>query len=115
MGFLRFLILTMVIALGTVLVAWWVVPVAGAAYGLLGGRGRPALVAAAAGAAAWGGYLSILSFGGAPVTRFAGDLAHAMTLPSWAPHVATLAFPALLAGSAAALTARWRRPDTKRR
>jgi hypothetical protein len=73
-------------------------------------------VAALAAAAAWGGYLAIVAFGGAPVTRFAADLAQAMTLPSWAPHVATMVFPALLAGPAAYLAARiGPQPNAKRR
>ena len=117
MPFLRLLILAIAIALGTVLIAWWTVPVLAAVYGLLAaGTKRPGLLAATAAAAGWGGYLSILAFGGSPVSRFAGDLAHAMTVPSWAPHVATLLFPALLAGPAAYLAAQLRRPPrTKRR
>jgi hypothetical protein len=116
MPFLRFLILAIAIALGTVLVSWWAVPILAAVYGLLAAATkRPGLLAAVAAAAGWGGYLSILSFGGSPVTRFAGDLAHAMTLPTWAPHVVTLLFPALLAGPAAYLAAQPRRPRTKRR
>ncbi|MBC7895369.1 MAG: hypothetical protein H7066_08135, partial [Cytophagaceae bacterium] len=65
MPFLRLLILAIAIALGTVLVAWWTVPILAAAYGLLAaGTKRPGLLAAAAAVAGWGGYLSILSFGG---------------------------------------------------
>jgi hypothetical protein len=116
MGFLRFLILAIAVALGTVVVGWWAVPILGAAYGLLFARTSwPGLVAALGAAAGWGGYLAILGFSGAPVSRFAGDLAHAMTVPTWAPHAATLLFPALLAGPAASLASQLRRPRTKRR
>lgn len=117
MTLLRLLILAVAIALGTVLVAWWVVPVLGAAYGLLArGTSRPGLVASAAAMAGWGGYLSILALGGAPVGAFGSQLGAAMQLPGWAPYVATLAFPALLAGPAAWFTARvGARTDTKRR
>jgi hypothetical protein len=102
MTLLRILILAVVMALGTVLVSWWVIPLAGAVYGVVArATTRPALVAALAAAVAWGGYLSILAFSGAPVGAFAGDLARAMSLPGWAPHIATMVFPAVLAGSAA--------------
>jgi hypothetical protein len=107
MTLLRLLILAVVFTLGTVLVGWWVVPLVGAAYGAAWrSSARPGLVAALAAAAGWGGYLSILALGGAPVARFAGDLAHAMSLPSWGPHAATLLFPALLAGPAAHVASR---------
>ncbi|MGQ0650205.1 MAG: hypothetical protein ACT4P7_21895 [Gemmatimonadaceae bacterium] len=117
MTFLHLVILALTIALGTVLLGWWAVPVLAALYGLVARETRrPGLVAAVAAAAAWGGYLSILSFGGAPVSRFAGDLAHAMSLPVWAPHLATMLFPALLAGPAAWLSARAMfTPNAKRR
>ncbi len=117
MTVLRMLILAIAVALGTVLLAWWVVPLLGAGYGLLSrGTRAPGLAAAAGSAIGWGGYLSIVSLGGAPVGQFGNDLAQAMQLPSWAPFVATLAFPALLAGPAAYVTARiGSRSDTKRR
>ena len=105
MTVLRWLILAVTIALGTVLVAWWVVPLVAAAYGLMArDSARPGLTAATAAMAAWGGYLQIVSFAGAPVAGFARDLAQSMNLPSWGPHLATLAFPALLAGPATFLT-----------
>jgi hypothetical protein len=125
MSALRFLILAVVIALGTVLVDWWIVPVVGLAYGLVSRRSKaPGTVAALAGAVAWGGYLAIIGFGGAPVGSFGGNLARSLELPAWLPHVATMVFPALLAGSAAYLGARVGmrpgtrpgvRPGTKRR
>ena len=117
MSALRWLILAVAVALGTVLVAWWVVPILAAGFGFLArDSARPGFIAATAAAAGWMGYLQIVAFGGAPVVGFARDLAHAMNLPVWAPHVATLVFPALLAGPAAFLVATLvRRPDTKRR
>lgn len=117
MSVLRFLILAVVIALGTVLVDWWVVPIIGLAYGLVSRKTHlPGAVAAFAGAVAWGGYLAIVGFGGAPVGAFGASLARSLEMPVWAPHVATLVFPALLAGTAAYLGARvGRRPGTKRR
>ncbi|MBK8056381.1 MAG: hypothetical protein IPK33_00460 [Gemmatimonadetes bacterium] len=68
MAILRLLMLAIGIALGTVLLAWWVVPVVAAAYGFVMHRtSRPGFTAAGSGALAWGGYLALASVGGAPV------------------------------------------------
>ena len=92
MAILRMLILAIVIALGTILLAWWAVPLVAAVYGVLMHRTRrPGLTAAV---------------GGAPVGRFGSALAASMQLPGWGPLTATLVFPALLAGLAAYLGAR---------
>ncbi len=107
MAILRMLILAIVIALGTILLAWWAVPLVAAVYGVLMHRTRrPGLTAAVGGALAWGGYLALASVGGAPVGRFGSALAASMQLPGWGPLTATLVFPALLAGLAAYLGAR---------
>lgn len=104
---LRFTILAVVMALGTVLVQWWIVPVLAFGYGLVSrDTARPGVLAMAAAATAWGGYLGILAFGGAPVGRFGGDLAQAMQLPGVVPLFASLVYPAVLAGPAAYLGAR---------
>lgn len=107
MAVLRVIIVALVIALGTVLLGWWAVPLVAVAYGGAAHRSRlPGLTAAAGAALAWGGYLGIATLGGAPVGRFAPALALSIQLPAWAPFVATLAFPALLAAPAAYLGAR---------
>jgi len=107
MAILRTLILALVIALGTVVLAWWAVPLVAGAYGVLMHRSRhPGFTAAGGGALAWGGYLGLASLGGAPVGSFASSLSASMQLPGWAPLTATLVFPALLAGLAAYLGAR---------
>lgn len=104
---LRMAILAIVVALGTVVVGWWTIPVAGAVFGLVArGTRRPGLAAAGAGAMAWGGYLAIAAVGGAAVGTFGVKLASAMQLPAWVPIVVTLVFPATLAGLAAYLGAR---------
>lgn len=104
---LRVILVALVIALGTVLLGWWAVPVVAAAYGVVARRSRfPGLVAAAGAALAWGGYLGVAALGGAPVESFSPSLAASMQLPAWAPFMATLAFPALLAAPAAYLGAR---------
>lgn len=107
MSFLRFLILAIVIALGTVLVNWWVVPVLGLVYGLVSrSTRRPGMLAALAAAVAWAGYLMIVAFGGGEVGAFGGALGRSMGLPSWGPYLATMTFPALLAGPASYIGAR---------
>lgn len=104
---LRILMLAIAIALGTILVGWWTVPIVALVYGvLLRGSAHPGATAAAGGAMAWGGYLGLAVIGGAPVGGFASSLAAAMQLPGGIPLVATLLFPALLAGLAAYLGAR---------
>ncbi len=107
MVFLRTLMLGVGIALGTVLLGWWSVPLVALAYGVVQHRSRlPGLTAAASGAIAWGGYLGLAVIGGAPVATFGRELAASMQLPGWAPFTATLIFPAVLAGLAAYLGAR---------
>ncbi len=107
MAILRLLIVAIVLALGTTLVGWWAVPVVALVYGVVMHRTpRPGTTAAAAGALAWGGYLVLASVGGASIRPFAAALGTSMQLPAWAPLVATLVFPALLAGLAAYLGAR---------
>lgn len=104
---LRLIMLSVVLALGTVLTGWWSVPAIAALYGMVSHRERrPGRTAALAAALAWGGYLAIAALGGAPVTSFGVRLAASMQLPPWAPIVATLCFPALLAGMACYLGAR---------
>jgi hypothetical protein len=116
MTLLRCLILAMLIALGTILADWWVVPVAGGLYGMVSrDTARPGTLSACAGALAWGGYLSVLAVGGAPIGEFGAQVAASLALPSFALPVATVAFAALLAGLAAYVTARAGRPlDTRR-
>jgi ABC-type xylose transport system permease subunit len=117
MTILRLVLLAVVIALGTVLAGWWIVPVIGAGYGVLSKSTRfPGFTAAAAGALAWGGYLSALALGGAPVGAFSARVALSMGVPAPVPALATLLLPALLAGLAAYAAARLRdSPESRRR
>jgi hypothetical protein len=107
MSALRILILALFVALGTILIGWWAVPVVALAYGVLArARKRPGAVAALAAALGWGGYLAVMSFGGAPVGALATRLSVSMQLPAWGVLALTLAFPAFLAGTASYLGAR---------
>jgi hypothetical protein len=106
---LRILILAVVVALGTVLLGWWAVPLVAAGHGLAFPRAaRPGLTAALAAALAWGGYLAVTTLGGSSVAAFGAALARSLQLPGWGLLAATLAFPALLAGPASYLGARLR-------
>lgn len=104
---IRLLITAICIALGTVMFGWWTVPIVAFLYGVWArGTKAPGTSAALAAALAWGGYLAITAFGGAPVVTFATRLALSMQLPTWGPWMATLAFPALISGLASYLGAR---------
>lgn len=90
-----------VVSLGT----WWggwLAPVAwGIAVGLLWPRQQPARTAALAALVAWALLLAVPHLLGDPVALLVDRLSAAMRLPTWALPVATLIFPALLAGCAA--------------
>ena len=104
---IRLVIVAVCIALGTVILGWWTVPVLAFIYGVVArGTRKPGSTAAFAAALAWGGYLGITALSGAPVGPLGTRLALSMQLPVWGPFVATLVFPALLAGLASYLGAR---------
>lgn len=63
--------------------------------------GRAARTVAAAAIAAWGGVLVVYVLRGYPVLALGRKLGGAMGLPGWAPFLATLLYPAVLAASAA--------------
>lgn len=88
---------------GTWLVAWWMVPVVAAAWALAD-RSDAALPlkAAVTGLLAWG-LLLVAQLPGGGVERLADALGQAIGVGAMPLVVLTLAFPALLAGSAAAI------------
>ncbi len=102
--------LTLVFAAATFLFDWRAVPVVAIIHGLVAWRApRPALSAAIAAACAWALLLGVAVLRGAPIGRFAHELAGIMQLPVGALVIVTLVFPAVLAGSAAALAVAARR------
>jgi hypothetical protein len=116
MTLLRCVILAIAIALGTALAGWWSVPVLGALFGLASrDTERPGTLGACAGALAWGGFLSVLALGGAPVGRFGASLGSSLGLPSFSLPALTVAFAAILAGLSAYLAARMGVPADSRR
>jgi hypothetical protein len=74
--------------------------VAGLAVGGLWPK-RAVRVSALAGVLAWGLFLAAAQVRGADLVDFGVKLGGAMSLPGWAPFVATLLYPAILAASAA--------------
>ena len=119
MRVVTFLLLAVAIAGATAFVGWWTVAVVGGAWGLLAGwrgRGRgEALLAAASAAFAWAVLLAVDAAGGqlGGLGRTFGAIAG---LPPAVFFALTLAFPALLAWSAAALAGSvWPRRDRRPR
>jgi hypothetical protein len=92
------------IAITTWVIGWWTVPVVGAVFGWLR-RADPAapLLAGLAGMLAWSVLLSV-SASGAPTGSVSVTVGQAMRVGPGALTVLTLAFPGLLAASAAAVT-----------
>jgi hypothetical protein len=100
----QFAALTLVTAAGTWWGGWWMVPLAAAAYGLWGARYRAAVFTATlAGAAAWGALLAYDASLG-PVGRLTQLFGAIFRVSDGTLLVLTVAYAALLAAAAAALT-----------
>jgi hypothetical protein len=100
---LRFIGLTLAIAVGTWMVAWWMVPVIGGAWGYLRRTDASAPLAAGLAAMLAWGLLLIVAASGAPKGSVMDAVGTAMQVGPWALIALSLAFPALLAASAAGL------------
>ena len=101
---LRVGLLALAIALGTACMGWWVVPAIGALWGLLAPRqSKASLTASAAAALAWVGLLVVVAIRG-PMLDLADQVGGILAIPGWLFILVTVAFPAILAGSAAELS-----------
>lgn len=100
---LEWLTVAGLMAVGTAAIGWWILAGVGALYAGLRPDPRSALAAAAAAFAGWGSLLALSAAQG-PIGELATLLAGLFSMPGPAPILLTLAFPALLAGSAAELT-----------
>ena len=96
------LTLAVAIATGTALVGWWAVPALGLAYGVWRGSEAVPLAACAAAAAGWAALMIFNLFGG-PTIALSELLGAFLGVPMWVLPLVTLAFPALLAGTSAAV------------
>jgi hypothetical protein len=104
-GALRIVLLAGAVAAGTVAVGWWAAALIGFAWAILGQVDRNvARQAALSGGVGWAGLLLMTGLRG-PVLEVARRLGGVMHLPTAALLAATLAFPALLAWSAAVIGA----------
>jgi hypothetical protein len=94
--------LALAIAVGTWLLAWWWVPVAGALYGVAAARRRGAVLAAAlAGAGGWGVLLAYAAATG-PVGSLTELFGAVFRMSGVTLVVLTIAYAAFLAATAAA-------------
>jgi hypothetical protein len=98
-------VLLAVFALATAAVGWWTVPIVAAAWGLTRPSGSGSWwTAALAASASWAVLLAATAMRG-PVVELASVIGGVFKLPGFAMIFLSLLFPALLAGSAAELTA----------
>lgn len=93
-------LLALVAALATVFVGWWTVPLVAGIWTLAVPRRGSALSAALAAAAAWSALLAIAARSG-PIGGVADLMGQVLSVPPPAVITLTVAYGALLAGSAA--------------
>ena len=97
----RLLLLTAAFAIATFAAGWWAVPLAAAAYAAMTSAQRSsAVIAGLAAMLSWGVLLGITAAQG-PVGTLATELGGVLNLGSSAVYAVTIAFPGLLAVSAA--------------
>lgn len=113
--FSRIVLLAAAFALATAVLGWWAVPLVAAVYAASVARARSGVQqgsAVAAGISAMLGWSALLSIAAArgPVGTLATELGGILRLPTFGVYAMTIAYPGLLAISAAvvarALTAR---------
>jgi hypothetical protein len=98
---LRTIVFAGLVAAGTIAAGWWTVPVLTAAWVRMAPPPRGAVRSCMLGAAlGWGLLLGRIALEG-PVELLARRAGGVLGLPGWGLVVATLLFPALLAGAAA--------------
>jgi len=98
---LRMLCFAVLVALGTRVAGWWIVPVLAAVWVRVDPRDPTPVLTCMAGAALGWAMLVGLSALTGPVTTVARRAAGAMDMRPWELLLATLVFSALLAGAAA--------------
>ena len=96
------LALAAAMALGTALAGWWAVPAVGFVYGMWRGSAATPFSASCAAMVGWGALMAVNWFGG-PTVALSQLLGAVLGVPGWILPLVTLAFPALLAGTSAAL------------
>ena len=110
----RIAIVAIAAAILTELFGWLSLPVVGLAYGFSDRRARARGTIAASGAAAgWVAILALASTRGAGVHVVAESVGALLHLPAWGFLLLTLAFAAMLCGTAAVIGAAWARTIRK--
>ncbi len=105
-------VLAVAVALATAAGGWWTVPLVAALWARVTPIRRPVVGAGAGGALGWTLLLGWTALHG-PVTRLAARVAPIFHAPAWALLLATLLYPALLAGAAAGVVRPRRRWDAR--
>jgi hypothetical protein len=106
--------LTIAIAIATVVLGWWTVPVVSAIWTLAMPRRGGVTLAAFSGATAWGVLLLIVRRDG-PVGALDSILSAVLQMPPRAGIALTVLYAAVLAGSAALIAQSLRPPARRRR
>lgn len=97
----RLVLLASAFAIATVALGWWAVPIVAALYAAITTAQRSsALLSGLAAMLGWGGLLSVAASRG-PVSTLAAELAGVLSVRPIAVYAVTIAFPGLLAISAA--------------
>lgn len=103
---IRIVSLTLLFALGTWLFGWWSVPILAAIYALVDRRGRArGTIAAASAVLSWCAILAWYAVRGGAVAEATARMSALLKIPPAAFVAVTMAFVALLAGTAAAAVA----------
>ena len=98
---LKLALLALAFALGSAFLGWWSVPAIGVLWGAVAKRNAyPGLTAASAAGLAWAGLLLLVAVRG-PMWILADKVGAILAIPGWLFIFITLAFPTLLAGTAA--------------
>jgi hypothetical protein len=98
---LRLTLLSLAFVLATAFLGWWSVPSIGVLWGVVAKRhAHPGLTAASAAGLAWAALLVLVAVQG-PMWMLADKVGAILAIPGWLFIFVTLAFPALLAGTAA--------------
>jgi hypothetical protein len=100
------------VALATASGGWWTVPLVAALWARVAPIRRPVVGAGVGGALGWALLLGWTALHG-PVAKLAARVAPIFHAPAWALVLATLLYPALLAGAAAGVVRPRRRRDVR--
>ncbi len=101
MQLLRIALLAAAFAIATFVLGWWSVPLVAAIYAVMGSAQRGSAVACGVAAMAGWGALLLVTAAQGPVGTLAAELGGVLKLSAFAVYAVTIAFPGLLAVSAA--------------